>query len=178
MENIGNNYPTQEDLLQERMNGILPVIDIAGHPFYVDVRMNSIRPHDDFSTQGIPFSEFKDFDMIANFAWLFYNPRSHETVKNINLEKLYKIPKDWIVIEIPHPQFLDPYGCAVKNGWDVKETLKVYPIQANLKARIVPWEETSIPDIIKKNVQRRERFKARFRILNPDYNVGRKGPNR
>lgn len=180
MENIENKnlIPSQEELLQERMNGILPVIDIAEHPFYVDVRMNSIRPHDDFSTQGIPFSEFKDFEVIANFAWLFYNPRAHEVVKDINLEQLYKIPKDWIVVEIPHPQFLDPYGCAVKNGWDIKETLKVYPIQPNLKARIVPWEETTIPDIIKENVQRRERFRARPRILKPGHNMGRRGPNR
>lgn len=147
-----NNIPSQENLLQERVNGILPVIDIADHPFYVDVRMDAIRPHDDFSKQGIPFSEFKDFETIANIAWLFYNPRSHEIIKDVNIEQLYDIPKDWIVIEIPQPEFLDPYGCAVKNGWDIKETLKVYPIQANLKAR--------------------------FRFLNPNNKMKRRGRRR
>ncbi|WP_300601993.1 hypothetical protein [Niabella sp.] len=176
--NNANEGPSQQDLLNERMNGILPVIDIAGHPHYVDVGMDAIRPHDNFRSPGIPFSEFKDFEMIANIAWLFYNPKERELLTKIDLQQLYEIPGDWIVIEIPQPVFLDPYGFAVKNGWDIKETLKVYPIQENLKARIVPWEETTIPRLIEENKARRKGIKARPRFLNPYNKWEGKGPRR
>ncbi len=52
----------QEKLLQERMQGKLPIIDIAGHPFYVDIRMGMLRPKDDFRTLGIPIKSFDDFE--------------------------------------------------------------------------------------------------------------------
>ncbi|MGJ1359996.1 hypothetical protein ACR79K_25155 [Sphingobacterium siyangense] len=33
--------------------GMLPTIDIAGHTFYVDIRMDMLRPKDDFLSKGI-----------------------------------------------------------------------------------------------------------------------------
>jgi len=58
------NQKTQAELLHERTKlGKLCVIEIAGHSFYVDVRMETFRPHDDFSTRGTPFSIFNRFEM-------------------------------------------------------------------------------------------------------------------
>lgn len=172
------NVPTQEQLLKVRMNGILPIIDIAGHPFYVDVHMNTIRPHDDFASPGIPFSEFKDFECIADIAWFFYDPKKHEIRQDIDIQQIFEIPKDWILIEIPLPCFLDPYGFAQKNGWNVEETLKMYPIQHDLKARIVPWEETSIPRRIKENTARLIRKKNRPRFIKSDDKTAKKARRR
>lgn len=49
-------------LLDLRLNkGILPTLDIAGHTFYVDLQMDKLRPKDDFRSQGINFTEIKDY---------------------------------------------------------------------------------------------------------------------
>ena len=37
--------------------GILPTIEIHGHTFYVDIRINKLRPKDNFLSNGIVFSE-------------------------------------------------------------------------------------------------------------------------
>lgn len=144
------NTRSQEELLKERMQGKLPIIDIAGHPFYVDMRMQTLRPHDDFSTLGIPFSAFDDFEGPDGFAWIPYDSQKHQ-LKVVSLERITEIPTDWVIIEIAQPWKLDPYGYARDNGFDIKETLKEDPIQENLKARIVSWEEAGIPDLIKEN---------------------------
>lgn len=167
---------TQEQLLFERIKlGKLPIIEIAGHPFYVDVRMETLRPHDDFSTLGIPFSIFKEFEPISSSAIVSYNPSTH-TLKEVDYYRLTEIPTDWIMIEIPNPIYLDPVGYARECNWDLTETLKVYPIQSDLKARILPWEETTIPDIIKVNTQRKEHIKARHRILKSE--MRKRGPRK
>lgn len=141
---------TQEELLEVRMKGKLPVIDIAGHPFYVDMRMRTLRPHDDFSTLGIPFSAFDDYSISDDVAWIPYDPQKH-TIKDINPSQLTSIPQGWMIVEIPHPWKLDPFGYARECGFELKDVLKEHPIQADLKARIVPWNETNIIEAIQEN---------------------------
>lgn len=160
MENTnGKITKTQEELLYERTKlGKLPVIDIAGHPFYVDVRMERFRPHDDFTTLGISFSIFNRFEQYYGPVRIAYDPQRHIAL-NIDYEKLSEIPKDWIMVEIPHPKVLDPYGYARENGLNIERTLKDYPIKENIKARIVPWEETSVPYNIEENQKRLNRRK-------------------
>lgn len=41
--------------------GMLPTIDIAGHTFYVDIRMDMLRPKDDFLSKGIVFSDIENY---------------------------------------------------------------------------------------------------------------------
>ncbi len=40
--------------------GELPTVEIGGHIFYVDARIDLLRPKDDFSTMGISFDEMED----------------------------------------------------------------------------------------------------------------------
>lgn len=148
---------TQEELLHERTKlGKLPVIEIAGHPFYVDTRMEYFRPHDDFSTLGIPFSVFNRFEVSYRPIMIAYDPKKHTNL-NIDYEKLTEIPADWIMIELPHPKILDPYGYARENGLNIEETLKQYPLNENMKAKVVPWEEAGVMYFIKENQKRLNR---------------------
>lgn len=150
---------TQEELLQERMNGKLPVINIAGHPFYVDIRMQALRPHDDFSTQGIPFTIFDNYQVTDEVAVVPYSPNKHE-VKDVDIGQLTAIPQDWILVVIPHPMILDPYGFARESGLPIDQFLKLYPIQNNLQAEIIPWEKTNIPKIVEQNNVKLERKRS------------------
>lgn len=144
---------TQKELLKERLKGKLPVIDIVGYTFYVDVRMETLRPHDVFHTTGIAFSSFDHHSISDDFAWSPYDPKKHE-VKNVDILSLQEIPNDWMLIEIAHPWKLDPYGYARDHGYNMEEHLKENPIQANLKARVVNWNETAIPELIKETLSK------------------------
>lgn len=56
--------------------GLLPTIDIAGHTFYVDLRMDKLRPKDDFLSQGIVFSDIENyFDDTTDSYTIPYNPK-------------------------------------------------------------------------------------------------------
>jgi len=48
--------------LELRINtGRLPTIKIAGHTFYVDARLDKLRPKDEFLSKGIVFSEIDHY---------------------------------------------------------------------------------------------------------------------
>lgn len=140
-----------QDLIHLREKGALPVIDIAGHPFYVDIRMDSLRPKDDFSTMGIQFDEI-DFYFLEDkgLYQIPYNPET-KTFVNLDLDKATEFPENLIVVEIPYKSTLDPIGYARWLGVDSKDILRSHPPVADRKASILPWEKTLMGEIIKEN---------------------------
>lgn len=153
MRNIKKKERTQKELLKERKSGKQPVIYIANHPFYVEMHWEILRPRDDFWSKGIPFSAFEAFKVSDDLSWIPYDPKKHEAV-NINPFTLTTIPTDWIIVEIPHPRKLDPYGYARENDFDIDEYVKDHPIQADIKSRVVAWSETNIPGVVEKNAEK------------------------
>lgn len=134
--------------------GRLPTIEIAGHLFYVDMRMDKLRPKNDFGAYGISFSDIDDhFSEERNSYIIPYDPKKRE-FRDLDYENITSIPKDLIVIEFPFQQVLDPVGWNRQGGWDIKEDLKHIRIKSHFTAKIVPWEQTYIVDIIKDNLER------------------------
>ncbi len=140
--------------LDLRINkGILPTINIAGHTFYVDLRMNMLRPKDDFISNGINFDEIDDYFSEERKAYLIpYNPKTHE-FQEIDWEKCTAFPKDIIAIEFPFQKYLDPVGWNRLGGWDLKDELKHTGLKSHHKAKVIPWEQTPLNDIIKENLK-------------------------
>lgn len=131
--------------------GQLPTIDIAGHLFYVDMRMDKLRPKDDFLSKGISFKEIDDYFSEERNAYLIpYDSKKHE-FRELDYENLLIIPKDLIAIQFPFQQKLDPIGWNRQNGWDILDDVKVKDLIPHFKAKIIPWEKTYIKDIIKDN---------------------------
>lgn len=131
--------------------GILPTIDIAGHLFYVDMRMDKLRPKDDFLSGGISFQDIDDhFSEERNAYLITYDPKKHE-FRDLDYENLLSVPKDLIAIEFPFQQNLDPIGWNRQNGWDILDDVKPKDLIPHFKAKIVPWEQTYIFDIIRDN---------------------------
>lgn len=134
--------------------GRLPTIDIAGHLFYVDMRMDKLRPKDDFLSNGITFSEIDDHYSEERKAYLIpYDPQKHE-FRRLDYDKISSIPTDLLAIEIPFQQELDPVGWNRQNGWDIKQDLKHLGVKGHFKAKEVDWKNTYIVDIIKDNLER------------------------
>ncbi|TEB41465.1 hypothetical protein D0809_25385, partial [Flavobacterium circumlabens] len=84
-----------------RIKGPLPTIEIAGHTFYVDLRMDKLRPKDDFLSQGIAFSDIESYyDGDKRTYTIPYNPKTHQFQEPDYLT-IAGFPKDLIAVEFP-----------------------------------------------------------------------------
>jgi len=138
-----------QQVLVERLNGRLPTINIAGHDFIVDLRLNELRPENDFSTR----IDLRNLD-ISNDGekfLCFYHPASKNVVE-IN-PALMDLPKGVVMLEIPNELNLDPVAVARKYGLEDREFLRQYPLHKKLEAKVIPLSETGLPALILKNKQ-------------------------
>ncbi len=156
MENgLPNTNIEPGSLLDLRLNkGILPTIDIAGHTFYVDLRMNKLRPKDDFISKGIDFTEIKDYYDRDRRAFVIpYNPTKREFQQD-DVSKMTELPTDIIIVQFPNQYELDIVGWNRKHDnsltdQDVK--------QMHFEARTLPWIDTNVIEHIKRNVAESKR---------------------
>lgn len=136
--------------------GRLPTMEIAGHLFYVDMRMDKLRPKDDFLSNGISFTAIEDHFSEGKDTYLIpYDPKKHE-FRDLDYEIITSIPKDLIAIEFPFQKVLDPVGWNRQGGWDIKEDLKHIGLKSHFTSKIVDWKQTFIVDIIKGNLERQK----------------------
>lgn len=156
LENIASrtdaDVMTAGEDFQLRLKGRLNTIEIEGHPFYVDFRMGYLRPHNDFSTQGISLNtlDYTEPEEGTNKTIHLYHPQKHELYEP-DLSMLTALPKGIVVIELPQLKDLDPVGYARKYNWNIKEILLQSNFQANMKARTIPLKDSIVPKIIEEN---------------------------
>lgn len=151
------HFMVDQDAYSLRMKGQLPTIDIEGHTFTVDIRMNMLRSATDFHSRGINFDEIDDHYSEEKDVYIIpYDPIKHE-FRDLDYDNLFSIPKDLIAVEFPLPVVLDPIGWNRENGnWDLKSDLKWIGIKSHFEAKTIPWEQTFIVDIIRDNKQERQ----------------------
>ena len=170
MENgLPNTNIEPGSLLDLRLNkGILPTIDIAGHTFYVDLRMNKLRPKDDFISKGIDFTEIKDYYDRDRRAFVIpYNPTKREFQQD-DVSKMTELPTDIIIVQFPNQYELDIVGWNRKHDnsltdQDVK--------QMHFEARTLPWIDTNVIEHIKRNVAEQLQPKEEYIVNQPKYNL-------
>jgi hypothetical protein len=136
-----------QKLLDQRLNGILPQIDLAGEKFTVDLRLQELRN----SKYFFPVISLKSFE-LTNDGW-HYEAYYHPVMKQVvELDpKLLEFPEGVIKLKIPNEIGLDPVATARQYGMDVRELLRRHPIQKDLKAEVIPLSETHIPALIRRN---------------------------
>lgn len=155
LENIAQR--TDEDVMtgspdiQQRLAGKLNLIEIEGHPFYVDFMMGYLRPHDDFSTHGISLEtlDYAEADGIYGSVHL-YDPKKHELYEP-DMSTITSLPEGIKLIRLPPLMQLDPLGYARKFNWELKEVLLRYDFQAVMKAKTLPIEQSILPKIMNEN---------------------------
>jgi hypothetical protein len=158
-----------------RMQGQLPTLDIEGHTFTVDLRMNMLRSATDFSSGGISFDEIDHYYSEEKDAYIIpYDPIKKE-FRELDYANLFSIPKDLIAIEFPFQTKLDPIGWNRAGGWDLKEDLKWLGVKNHFEAKTIPWEQTYIVDIIKDNKEELQKKQDNQQKGTPkNHNKGRK----
>ncbi|WP_119790794.1 hypothetical protein [Flavobacterium anhuiense] len=132
---------------------ILPVLNIAGHPFFVDIAAGTLRPKDDFKSKGISLEQIREYyDRFAQAYIIPYNPKTHE-FQEIDHLKITELPKDIIVVKFVHLQELDRVGWNVKYGFGPAHCIREDKYKLHFKAHTLPWEKTNVPNSIKLNLE-------------------------
>lgn len=159
---------TYYDTFDMRVNkGILPTIEIHGHTFYVDIRMDKLRPKDDFLSNGIVFSEIKDYFNDEKELYIIpYDPQKKELSK-IDLKTITEISKDLIVVKIPILHKLDPIGWNRQHGYDLESGIKKSGLKMSFKAQVGKWEDIYITQQITENIERLKKTENNKPILKP-----------
>ena len=152
------------DLLQARLAGQPPIIDLAGDHFTVDLRLRELR----HAKNSYPVISLKSFELSedGNHYQAFYQPLLQQVVQ-ID-PRLTEFPDGVIMLRLPNDIGLDPIGVARQYGTDEKEFLRRCPIQKELKAEVIPLSETNVPAIIRRNreqlQQERKEIKQRTKV--------------
>ncbi len=143
---------SDSELLDRRLSGILPRIDIAGQQFIVDWKQRELRMESDpgkcIGLNGMPMSEDGErylclYDFKANTVLHF-------------TDRTIEMPQNMVALEIPSELKLDPVGVARECGLADTFMLDRYPILRDLKARVILPEDTALPDMIRQNITRLE----------------------
>jgi len=139
--------------------GLLPTIEIAGHTFYVDLRMDKLRPKDDFLSQGIVFSDIESYyDGDKRTYAIPYNPKKHQ-FQEPDYRLITEFPKDLIAVEFPSERLLDRIGWNRKYGFEINHGLVKQGLKLQFIAKNVPWKKTFLVDLIKSNLKAKKRLK-------------------
>lgn len=142
---------TGEAALKHRLQGMLPIMDIAGHPFYVEVRLMHLRPKDNFLSKGLDLNYGGSFDEDAKQYSFYYNKRTMEEAAIP--EDIKVLPKNVVLIKFPNPYALDPVMMAKLNDKDPRSYLKEFPLLMYREAEVVPLEKTELAQLVEKNKQ-------------------------
>jgi hypothetical protein len=143
-----------QEAYDRRVNkGILPIIDIAGHTFFVDIRMDMLRPKDDFLSKGIVFSDIGNFyDQDKRTYTIPYNPKTHE-FQEPDYRNIKELPKELIAVNFPSERLLDRIGWNRKYGFELSHGLAKQGLQLEFTAKQIPWEKTFLAEVIKRNLR-------------------------
>lgn len=164
--------------LGRRLMGQLPTVDIANHTFFVDIRMDMLRPKDDFLSKGIVLSQIDRFyDDDRKVYSIPYNVKTHEFQDRTTIT--LRPPKDLIVISIPHESVLDPIGYNRKGGWDETYGLKETNVRSHFEAKVVDWKETGIETTIQEDINKQHKQQKLSERTAKEHKAGkrqRRGP--
>lgn len=125
---------------RRRLMGHLPQVKICSHDFYVDIRMDKLRPKVDFLSRGIVFSEIQTyFDTSSGMYIIPYHPQKREFQ-----EPGISTDQELVIISFPHESRLDPVGFNRERGFDIKHGLKLVGVCSHFRANTLKPKELNI----------------------------------
>lgn len=142
------NILISDEQLRNRLAGKLPVVDLAGDQFFLDVRMNELRLTDDFNKR-ISLDEFYSFDERVCAIY----DKIEKQVISIDGDTVINTPKNAVYVELPDFFHIDPIGYARKEGFSDTCFLNDVLMEDRPVAALTPIEQTEIPALIQKNRQ-------------------------
>jgi hypothetical protein len=153
------NDPMQQEkaaeLMNLRLSGKLPHIDIAGTDFTIDWRLRQMR-ETDVPWRNISFDFLREDESGEAYLGL-YNTNTHELY--MPPDDIVELPENVVVIEIPNELRLDPVAVAREYGVDVADLINEYPITEKLFAKVNPISASGLPELIEFNLKKQQEDK-------------------
>lgn len=147
--------------------GMLPTVNIAGHTFYVDIRMDMLRPKDDFLSKGIVFSDIQNYyDEDKRTYTIPYNPKTHE-FQEPDYRTIKELPKDLIAVQFPSERLLDRIGWNRHYGFELTHGLDKQGLKLQFTAKHISWEKTFLVHLIKSNLKAEKKLQKTIEKQQP-----------
>lgn len=147
---------TDPVLLGKRLAGELPCILIGDDEFIIDWRLRELRHKEQcqctIQLSGMAMSE--DGEHYLCFYHLLTKAVIHIG------DDITSLPGDVVMLKIPNELKLDPVGVARDYGLDDMFMLDKYPIVSRLEAVIIVLEETGLPVLIERNLEKHKKDKT------------------
>ncbi len=142
-----------QDALWERLMGRLPIIEIEGHPFFVDVRLGLLRPRDNFMTMGLDINNGGWLNQKTNHRLFYYHVPTMTEAKIP--EGTSELPSDTVMIRVPDAITLDPVASARLQGLPHTAFLEEYPLLMYSKAQTIDVKSNRLKDMTKSSPKQR-----------------------
>lgn len=143
------------ELLQRRLAGELPRIDIAGSNFIIDWRLKELREND-VPNNRLTFEDMQ-LSPSGELYVCYYDTQKHKLYEPP--ADIKKLPNNVVLLEIPHELKLDPVAVARERGVDPALLLKENPIQKDLRATVRPLSESWLPNLVADNLKKEQVLK-------------------
>lgn len=146
---------TETTLLEQRLSGTRPEIEIAGNTYLFYLEEMLLRPK---IPSRMTSSDLllTDSDKHENGYRFLLNTNTGAQLAAIPANSL-DFPKEVRIIEVPFPVVIDPVGFAQTHGIPYEKLLKLYPIRNDIKAKEIPWQTTRFTRLIEENNWTHER---------------------
>lgn len=135
------------EILDQRLKGILPRIDIAGNTFIIDYRLKELRSEQQAANR-LPIGQM-DVSADGNHYLFFYLPAKQQMIQMH--ERMKEIPDGLLQVKIPNELGLDPVGVAREYNITGTGFLRKYPPQSQLKAMSIPAKDCGLQEWIRQN---------------------------
>jgi hypothetical protein len=131
------------------VHDILPVIDIAGVWYDVDLKHYLLRLKDGFGGD----IELKDMPELVNGQrYFYYNPSSMEV---LSLQEICEqLPYGTVKVSLPADEILDPVAVARRECHDLRDYIMKHPIHQVLKAKVLPVKKEDLLNELELNKKR------------------------
>jgi len=150
--------------------GMQPVIDIAGYPYYLNVRWNILEPR-------LIIGEMKVRPTIHLDKDCFYDDQTDKFVLYYDTKRqepfdvptgITTLPKNVVFVKIPNTYEADPVGMAREDGKsDPRYYLEKFPIQLHHTAEIIELKNSPLMDEIKANKAKQSQHRSPRRRVDP-----------
>lgn len=145
-----SDFKCNEDLLNQRINGELPRIKIAGKEYIIDLALRELRSYILPDEPYLPsFIDLRKVDSTAKSHQFFYDIQKHQQV-DLNPNAVV-LPRNVKIVEIPLEERLDPVATALHYNLNIKDVIKHFPIESNLVGRIIPIKKSLYAETFREN---------------------------
>jgi len=103
---------------------MLPMIGICGHPFFVDLRLDVLRPMDNFLSNGINLSKGTFGSEDEQHRFFYYHKGKMEDID----PEMMPLSKKIALVRIPAPVALDPVMTAMMQEEPIVSYLEQWPM--------------------------------------------------